>query len=86
MGSLKTHEVCINDQEWKYIEGGKGEETIVFIHGLMGSKMLWRSLMQYYMADYRVIALDMPGLFVEHGLKTKRHTFRELITWLELVL
>ncbi len=86
LGSLKTHEVCINDQEWKYIEGGKGEETIVFIHGLMGSKMLWRSLMQYYMADYRVIALDMPGLFVEQRLKTKRHTFRELSNWLELFL
>ena len=86
LGSLKTHEVCINDQDWKYIEGGKGEETIIFIHGLMGSKMLWRSLMQHYMADYRVIALDMPGLFVEQRLKTKRHTFRELSNWLELFL
>ena len=86
LGNLKTHEVSINDQECKYIEGGKGEETIVFIHGLMGSKMLWRSLMQHYMADYRVIALDMPGLFVEQRLKTKRHTFRELSNWLELFL
>ena len=86
LGNLKTHEVCINDQEWKYIEGGKGEETIIFIHGLMGSKMLWRSLMQHYMADYRVIALDIPGLFVEQRLQTKRHTFRELSNWLELFL
>ena len=86
LGSLKTHEVCINDQEWKYIEGGKGKETIIFIHGLMGSKMLWRSFMQHYMADYRVIAMDMPGLFVEQRLKTKRHTFRELSNWLELFL
>jgi len=86
LGSLKTHEVCINDQEWKYIEGGKGEETIVFIHGLMGSKMLWRSFMQHYVADYRVIAIDVPGLFLEQRLKTKRHTFRELSNWLELLL
>lgn len=86
LGSLKTHEVCINDQDCKYIEGGRGKETIIFIHGLMGSKMLWRSLMQHYMADYRVIALDMPGLFVEQRLKTKSHTFRELSNWFELFL
>ena len=85
LGSLKTHSVVIKDQEWKYIDGGKGE-TIVFLHGLTGSKMVWRSLMQSYAGKYRVIAVDIPGMFVEQRLNNRKHTFRELANWLELFL
>ncbi|OUS28897.1 hypothetical protein A9Q99_11000 [Gammaproteobacteria bacterium 45_16_T64] len=85
LGSLKSHSVEINDQEWNYLDGGQGE-TILFLHGLAGSKVLWRSLMQSYINDYRVIAVDIPGLFVEQRFIGRKHTYRELANWLELFL
>lgn len=42
LGSLQAYSVDIDGQECKYIEEGEGE-TIVFIHGIGGSKVLWRS-------------------------------------------
>jgi len=85
LGGLKTHSVAINDQEWRYIEGGEGE-TIIFLHGLGGSKLLWRSLMQSYVSKYRVIAVDVPGLCIDQRLDNRKHTYRELANWLELLL
>lgn len=85
LGGLKTHSVDINDQEWKYIDGGEGE-TIVFLHGLASPKVFWRSIMQSYVGQYRVIAVDIPGLCVEKQLNNRKHSFRELSNWLELFL
>ena len=85
LGSLKTHSTVVDGQEWRYIDGGKGE-TIVFLHGLAGSKMVWRSFMQSYVGKYRVIAIDIPGMCVEQRLNNRKHTFRELANWLELFL
>ncbi len=86
LGSLKTHSLDINGQEWKYLDGGEGE-TIVFLHGLAGSKVLWRSLMQSYVGRYRVISVDVPGLCVEQPFNNnKKHNFREISNWLELFL
>jgi len=83
LGSLKTLSLPVNDQEWRYLEGGEGE-TIVFLHGLAGSKVVWRSFMQSYVGRYRVIAVDIPGLCMEQRLNNRKHTFRELANWLEL--
>ncbi|MBV1921255.1 MAG: alpha/beta hydrolase [Pseudomonadales bacterium] len=85
LGSLKTHTAEINGQQWKYLDGGKGE-TIIFLHGLMGSKILWRSMMQHYVGQYRVIAVDVPGLCVNQQLSKKKHNFKELANWLTLLL
>lgn len=86
LGGLGTHNVVINDQEWKYLDGGKGEETIVFLHGLTGSKVLWRSFMQSYVGQYRVIAVDIPGMCVEQRIHNRKNNFRELANWLGLFL
>ena len=85
LGSLQSHSVDIDGQECKYLAGGEGE-TIVFIHGIGGSKVLWRSFMQSYVGRYRVIAIDVPGLCVDVPFKNKKHSFRELSRWLALFL
>ncbi len=85
LGGLKTLCVEVDKQEWKYLEGGKGE-TVVFLHGGIGSKTQWRSLMQEYLQDYRVIAIDVPGLYVSQTFRFKRHSCRQYGVWLGKVL
>jgi len=85
LGGLKTLCVEVDKQEWKYLEGGKGE-TIVFLHGGVGSKTQWRSLMQEYLPDHRVIAIDVPGLYVNQAFRFKKHSFRQYGVWLSKVL
>ena len=85
LGGLKSLCVEVDKQEWKYLEGGKGE-TIVFLHGGIGSKTQWRSLMQEYLQDYRVIAIDVPGLYVNQTFRFKKHSYRQYGVWLSKVL
>ena len=85
LGSLQAYSVDVDGQECKYIEGGEGE-TIVFVHGIGGSKVLWRSFMQSYIGRYRVVAVDVPGLCIDAPFKNNRHNFRELSCWLTLFL
>lgn len=85
LGGLKTLCVEVDGQEWKYLDGGKGE-VILFLHGGAGSKTQWRSLMQTYLPDYRVIAIDVPGLNIGQSFISKRHSFRQYGVWLCKVL
>lgn len=85
LGGLKTLCVEVDKQEWKYLEGGRGE-TVVFLHGAVGSKTQWRSLMQEYLQDYRVIAIDVPGLCVSQTFRFRKHSFRQYGVWLNKVL
>lgn len=75
----------VDGEEFKYLEGGQGE-TIVFIHGLLGSKTQWRSIMQAYTGKYRVIAFDIPGLCQHNGFNRKKHSLGNLSGWLEQVI
>ena len=85
LGGLKTLCVEVDKQEWKYLEGGKGE-TVLFLHGAGGSKTQWRSMMQEYLQDYRVIAIDVPGLNVNQPFRFRRHSCRQYGLWLAKVL
>ena len=85
LGGLRTLCVEVDGQEWKYLEGGKGE-TILFLHGGLGSKTQWRSLMREYLTQYRVIAVDVPGLCVNQTFHAKKHSFRQLGIWLSKVI
>ena len=85
LGGLKTLRVEVDKQEWKYLEGGRGE-TVLFLHGGVGSKTQWRSIMQEYLQDYRVIAIDVPGLYVNQGFRFKKHSLRQYGVWLSKVL
>jgi len=40
---------------------GKGEKTLVFIHGWCCSRSLWKGQLDVFAKDYRVVSLDLPG-------------------------
>ncbi len=68
LGDLKSQQILIGHDNFRFIEGGPAEaECIVFLHGTLGNKSQWRGLMHLLSSQYRVIALDIPGLAL--GLK-----------------
>ena len=85
LGGLRSLHMDIEGEEFKYLEGGEGE-TIIFLHGILGSKTQWRSLMQAYTNHYRVVAVDVPGLCLHQSFAQKKHTLRQLSIWLERVV
>lgn len=44
-----------------YIDEGRGESTILFVHGLGHSLMGWSRNIEYLKQYYRCIAIDLPG-------------------------
>ena len=85
LGGLRSLCMEIEGEEFKYLEGGEGE-TIIFLHGILGSKTQWRSVMQAYTNHYRVVAVDIPGLCLHQTFAQKQHTLRQLSIWLDRVI
>ena len=44
-----------------YASAGEGKETILFIHGLGGTRKHWQQNMPALSRNYRTIAVDLPG-------------------------
>lgn len=44
-----------------YVDVGKGEKTILLVHGLASNAGFWRYVIPELSKNYRVIALDLPG-------------------------
>lgn len=49
------------DIELAYTDHGKGEETILFIHGLASYIPAWKKNIEELKTHYRCIAIDLPG-------------------------
>lgn len=64
---LEHKTVSTNHGEINYLEGGTGE-TLLLIHGIYARKEHWVELARDLVADYRVIALDLPG-FGDNALR-----------------
>ena len=47
---------------------GKGEPTLVFVHGWCGSRAVWYKQVPYFAKKYRVITLDLAG----HGVSGRQ--------------
>ena len=45
---------------WSYIDTGKGEETIVFLHGMGGGYDIWWQQIEYFKQNNRVISMTYP--------------------------
>lgn len=56
--STKT---ILSDPELTYVDTGKGENTIVLIHGLGSNAGFWRYNIPALSKSNRVIAIDLPG-------------------------
>jgi sigma-B regulation protein RsbQ len=44
-----------------YTLSGKGEVTLLFIHGAFINKEYWNSQLDYFHSDYRVVSVDLAG-------------------------
>lgn len=54
--------VSVNpDVEIAYADEGSGPETIIFIHGLGSYLPAWKKNIEVLKADFRCIAIDLPG-------------------------
>lgn len=50
-----------DDIEMAYYEAGKGDKTIVFIHGLGSNMLAWKKNIEVLKDDFRCIIIDLPG-------------------------
>jgi pimeloyl-ACP methyl ester carboxylesterase len=44
-----------------YVEAGRGEKTIVLVHGLGSNMLVWQKTLPVLAQRYHVVALDLPG-------------------------
>jgi len=51
-----------NDAEWNYLSIGKGEKTILFLHGMSGTYDIWWQEINFFKSDYRIISLTYPAV------------------------
>jgi len=52
----------VNGIAWEYSAFGKGQETILFLHGMTGTYDIWWQPMQDLQDRYRVISLTYPAV------------------------
>jgi pimeloyl-ACP methyl ester carboxylesterase len=50
-----------------YCDVGKGEQTLIFIHGLGNYIPVWQKNIDVLQADFRCIAIDLPGNGLSEG-------------------
>ncbi|RJQ54587.1 MAG: alpha/beta hydrolase [Nitrospiraceae bacterium] len=62
-----SHYASLNDIQVHYILEGKGDKTLLFIHGWSCDTTFWKAQIDFFKKDYRVIAIDLPG----HGKSSK---------------
>jgi pimeloyl-ACP methyl ester carboxylesterase len=54
-------EVERNGVKISYTACGKGDTTLLFVHGWGISKEYWKAQMRHFCGRYRVVAIDLPG-------------------------
>lgn len=50
-----------------YVEGGSGDQTLILLHGWPSTWYEWRKVMPALAQDFRVVAVDLPGLGDSEG-------------------
>lgn len=59
--------ITVDGLRLRGLEAGRGDTTLVFLHGYGESLMAWRLVLDRFTRNYRVLAVDLPG----HGLSDK---------------
>ena len=59
----------------QFVSMGRGDNTVVFLHGLFGSPQHWQQIMQDLKDDYRVVAPQLP---VDNQPDRRRKGIRKL--------
>lgn len=52
-----SQQIEVNGAAWEYLVMGRGEETILFLHGLAGSYDIWQQQMTALADRYRLVSL-----------------------------
>src|SRR6186997_3362044 len=63
------------DEPARVVSMGRGDRTVVFLHGLFGTPEHWRSIMNELADDYRVFAPQLP---VDHRSDRRNNGIRTL--------
>ena len=58
---FEVHEAMVDGKTIAYIDEGRGEQTLLLIHGLGTNAKGWQRNIPALSRHYRVIALDLPG-------------------------
>lgn len=69
----------------RMLEAGRGDTTLVFLHGYGESILAWRALLGEFTRGYRVLALDLPG-FGESVAPEFGYDFPAYVAWLDTLL
>ena len=64
---FKTRCVKVDDIEMTYLKEGKGDKTLLFLHGLSSNADAWFKNIEALKETYTCIAVDLPG----HGKSSK---------------
>jgi pimeloyl-ACP methyl ester carboxylesterase len=87
LADFKSHQLTVGNDNFRFMEGGQSHaECIVFLHGTVGNKSQWRGLMQLLCKQYRVIAIDMPGLAVGFRSEADHYSLTALSHYLSRFL
>ena len=49
------------DVKVRALRAGRGDTTLLFLHGYVESLLAWRAQVDHYRGRYRVVAVDVPG-------------------------
>ena len=90
IAGLTLKQICIQEGEISYLEGGKGE-TLIFLHGFGANKDNWNRIAKHLTNQYHVIAIDLPGfgdsfrnIELDHDVSPQVKRLDELIEVLNL--
>ncbi|HEY7683832.1 MAG TPA: alpha/beta fold hydrolase [Gemmatimonadales bacterium] len=80
----------LHHAEWLSVDGvslravraGRGDTTLIFLHGYGESLLAWRFLLDRFAQRYRVLAIDLPG-FGMSGIPDGPHSYTAYQQWLD---
>jgi maspardin len=54
--------IKVDGTSWEYVSFGKGDQTILFLHGMTGAYDIWWRVMEELQTEYRVISVTYPAV------------------------
>lgn len=61
LSDVSSRYIELNDSRVHYKEYGKGEETLIFVHGWGCDLNTWKYQFDYFKDEYHVVLIDLPG-------------------------